>query len=117
MRRMVLALTALAIVGMAASQAAADYTIVRYADGRVAGNNYPHHSEYFREVRHVHPVHPGWEVHPRYFSTPPAVVVEPQVVVPAPVIVAPPVRYYPSGCGPRTYFQYRGRGLSIGVGF
>lgn len=95
MKRVALALAALAVIGIGASMASAHDGFGDY------------HRTYFS--------HPGYYHHHAHWAPP--VIVRPLVVARAPVVLAPPVRPYYYGCGPHAGFQYSGRRISVGVGF
>lgn len=112
MQRAALGLLVLGVLAMAGSRALAhdrhgdDHDRVRVEQ--------VHHGHYYGVYR------PSVVVVPRpYVYAAPAAVVPvypPPAVVPVyppPVYAAPPAYYYEQ---PRSYFQYRGRGVSVGIG-
>jgi hypothetical protein len=130
MKRAALTLTGIAVLSLAASQALAkEKTEVRFAAGPGEAqiqlvNDWHHH--------HGHYDHRGYYgysgyrapvvVYPRVYAYPPPTVVVPAYPPPPPVVY-PPAVYPPAVVAPppyyqypRSYFEYRGRGLSFGVG-
>jgi len=113
MKRILLAMTAVGLVGLLAGMASAQTPAVASLSVQTAAATVGHHP-YYRPG----PVY--WRNHwaPRYYAPPAVTVVPPPMVVaPPPVYVEPVVPYYPYYYRPGATFYFGRPRFAVGVAF